>query len=464
MNLRAGRRPREAAEPPPATEDGVTVLLSRPCGPLKGRTAVPGDKSISHRALLLGAVAVGRTRVAGLLESDDVLRTVAALRALGAAPRRNGDAWVVDGVGVGGLAEPDDVLDFGNSGTSARLTMGLLATQPVDVHVTGDASLRQRPMDRVILPLSRMGAAFEARRGGLMPLLLRGAAEPVPIEYELPAPSAQVKSSVLLAGLNAPGRTTVIERRATRDHTENLLAAFGASVSSAPAEGGGRAISVEGHAELAAADVAVPGDPSAAAFPGVAALVVPGSEIAVEHVGVNPLRAGLLATLREMGADIALGGERVASGEPVADLAFRHGPLRGVDVPAERAPSMIDEYPALAVAAAFAEGVTRMRGLAELRVKESNRISAIVGGLKACGVEAGVEGDDILVRGRGGPPPGGGAVDAALDHRIAMAFLVLGAGARAPVRVAGGETIGTSFPGFADLANALGARVSDAGA
>lgn len=434
----------------------MTSLASERAATVKGTIRVPGDKSISHRALMVGASAVGRTRIEGLLEADDVLRTAAALNALGADARKEGDAWLVDGVGVGGFLSPDDVLDFGNSGTGARLLMGLMATQDVTAHITGDESLRTRPMDRVIVPLSKMGADFEARDGGKMPLLLRGTPEPIPIDYEVPVASAQVKSSILLAALNTPGRTTVIERKATRDHTENMLRAFGADIEVSDADGGGVAISVTGHAELEATDVVVPGDPSSAAFPGVAALLVPGSELTVENVGMNPLRAGLFETLREMGADLRIENARESGGEPVADLVFRHGPLKGTDVPAERAPSMIDEYPILAVAASYASGETRMRGLAELRVKESDRFAAIVDGLSACGVAVRADGDDIVIEGCGGPPPGGAEIAVHLDHRIAMAFLVMGAAAEKPVRIDDAAAIGTSFPGFSDLMTGLG--------
>lgn len=438
----------------------MTSLTSERASAVKGTIRVPGDKSISHRALMVGASAVGRTRIEGLLEADDVLRTAAALNALGAGVRKEGGAWLVDGVGVGGFASPDDVLDFGNSGTGARLLMGLIATQDVTAHVTGDESLRSRPMDRVIVPLSKMGADFEARTdekgGGRMPILLRGTTEPIPIDYEVPVASAQVKSSILLAALNTPGRTTVIERKATRDHTENMLRAFGADIEVSDADGGGVAISVTGHAELEATEVVVPGDPSSAAFPGVAALLVPGSELTVENVGMNPLRAGLFETLREMGADLRIGNERESGGEPVADLVFRHGPLKGTDVPAERAPSMIDEYPILAVAASFASGETRMRGLGELRVKESDRFAAIVDGLSACGVGVRADGDDIVIEGCGGPPPGGAEIAVHLDHRIAMAFLVMGAAAEKPVRIDDAAAIGTSFPGFSELMTGLG--------
>ena len=314
----------------------MATLEARPGGALRGRIDVPGDKSISHRALMIGAAALGRTTVTGLLEAEDVLRTAGALRALGAGVEKTGDVWVVDGVGVGGFTSPDDIVDLGNSGTAARLLLGLMATHDLTAHLTGDHSLRSRPMDRVIGPLSRMGAAFDARDGGRMPLVVRGAAEPVPIEYDVPVPSAQVKSAVLFAALNTPGRTTVTEREATRDHTENMLRAFGADIDVRAGGDGGRVISVAGYAELTARDVTVPGDPSSAAFPGVAALLVPGSEVTINNVGVNPLRAGLFDTLRDMGADLEIANLRDASGEPVADITFRHGPLTGADIPAAR--------------------------------------------------------------------------------------------------------------------------------
>jgi 3-phosphoshikimate 1-carboxyvinyltransferase len=422
---------------------------------------VPGDKSISHRALMLGALAVGRTEISGLLEGEDVLATAAALNALGAAVAPAGDGrWIVDGVGVGGLAEPENLLDLGNSGTSARLLLGILATHPLTAFVTGDASLRRRPMGRVTQPLSRFGAHFLSREGARLPLAVTGAASPVPIEYRLPVPSAQVKSAVLLAGLNTPGATTVIEPQATRDHTERMLRHFGATVATEPAAGGGLRITVEGFPELAAAPIAVPGDISSAAFPLVAALIVPGSEVTIEGVGVNPLRAGLLECLREMGADIALVNQREEGGEPVADLHARAGTLTGADIPAERAPRMIDEYPILAVAAACARGRTVMRGLAELRVKESDRLAAIATGLERCGVRAAIEGDDLIVEGTGNAPAGRALIETQLDHRIAMAFLVLGLAADQPVRIDDGAPIATSFPNFVALINGLGGAIA----
>jgi 3-phosphoshikimate 1-carboxyvinyltransferase len=435
----------------------------RPAAPLTGTVRVPGDKSISHRALMFGALAVGRTEITGLLEGEDVLATAAAMRALGAGVERRPDgAWIIDGVGLGGLGEPEDMLDLGNSGTAARLLLGVLATHPFTTFITGDASLRSRPMRRVTDPLSRFGAAFVARDGGRLPLAVTGAANPVPTVYRLPVPSAQVKSAVLLAGLNTPGETTVIEPQATRDHTERMLGHFGARVTIEPDGEGGRRITVRGQPELTAAPITVPGDPSSAAFPLVAALIVPGSEVRVANVGLNPGRTGLLASLKEMGAEIAFENERTAGGEPVADLRVRAGALRGAEIPPERAPSMIDEYPVLAVAAACAHGRTVMRGLAELRVKESDRLTGIAEGLARCGVKVAVEGDDLIVEGDGGPPRGGAAIATRLDHRIAMAFLVLGLAAREAVRIDDARPIATSFPDFVPLMARLGAAFHEA--
>ncbi len=443
----------------------ATPLVSGSAGPLRGQCRVPGDKSISHRALILGALAIGRTRVEGLLEGEDVLRTAQALRSLGAGIERTGEGtWQVTGVGVGGLAEPDDILDLGNSGTGARLLMGAVATHPFTSFLTGDASLRRRPMARVATPLQEIGARILARAGGRLPLAVIGAVAPVPITYRLPVPSAQVKSAVLLAGLNAPGVTIVEEPLATRDHTERLLRHFGAEVVVEALDGGGRRICLTGEPELTAADLVVPGDPSSAAFPAVAALILPGSEITIAGVGLNPLRAGLYETLAEMGAAIDRRNERIEGGEPVADLVVRASHLKGVEVPGERAPSMIDEYPILAMAAACAAGRTVMRGLSELRVKESDRLAAIAEGLLACGAEVAVEGDTLIVTGRGRPPPGGAEIAARLDHRIAMSFLVLGMAAERPVRIDDGATIATSFPAFVALMNGLGGAIAEAGA
>ncbi len=438
------------------------MLSRRPPGPLAGALAVPGDKSISHRALMFGALAVGETRITGLLEGEDVLRTAAAMRALGAVVTRDGPgAWRVAGRGVGGLAEPADVLDMGNSGTAARLLAGILASHDLFAVMTGDASLRGRPMRRVIEPLSACGARFAARAGGRLPMAIEGAKDPLPLDYRLPVASAQVKSAVLLAGLNAPGETRVEEPEATRDHSENMLRHFGASVTVEPA-GRGRIIRLIGQPELRGADVAVPGDPSSASFPLVAALLVAGSRLVIEGVGLNPLRTGLLATLAEMGAAIEITNARLAGGEPVGDLVVAHGPLRGVDVPAERAPSMIDEYPILAVAAACATGTTRMRGLKELRVKESDRLAATAALLAVNGVAVEIIDDDLLVHGSGAPPAGGGLVATQMDHRIAMSALVLGLATAAPVMVDDTGFIETSFPGFIGLMNALGGAMGPA--
>ena len=437
---------------------------ARPKAPLAGTIRVPGDKSISHRAVMLGALAVGRTEITGLLEGEDVLCTAAAMRAMGAGIERQADGrWLVDGVGLGGLAEPADILDLGNSGTAARLLLGILATHPIISFVTGDGSLRRRPMKRVTDPLSGFGARFVTREGGRLPLAVSGAANPVPIEYALPVPSAQVKSAVLLAGLNAPGETTVVENEATRDHTERMLGHFGATVRVEPQPAGGRRITVVGHPELRAAPIAVPADISSAAFALVAGLIVPGSEITVEGVGLNPSRTGLLASLAEMGADIRQLNERVEGGEPVADLRVRAGALNGADIPPQRAPSMIDEYPILAIAASFAKGRTRMRGLAELRVKESDRLTGTATGLAACGVKVAVEGDDLIVDGDGSPPAGGALIETRLDHRMAMAFLVMGLASQSPVRIDDASPIATSFPGFVPLMNRLGAGFPELG-
>ncbi len=439
---------------------------ARPGSKLAGAGTVPGDKSISHRALMLGGIAVGETVIHGLLEGEDVLRTAAAMRALGAEAARQADGtWRVRGRGIGGLVEPADVIDLGNSGTGARLLMGLLATAPFTTFLTGDASLRRRPMGRVTAPLSLIGARVLARGAAdgkvLLPLAFTGAAEPVPIVYKLPVPSAQVKSAVLLAGLGSPGETTVIESASTRDHTELMLRHFGAELRIAPAGDGASAITVVGRPEITGRTVRVPGDPSSAAFPLVAALLVPGSRVTLRNIGLNPRRAGLFLTLQEMGADLTISNSRTEAGEITVDLTAAAGPLKGVEVPAERAPTMIDEYPILAVAAAFAQGDTKMRGLAELRVKESDRLAAIAHGLAACGVEAFIDGDDLIVRGKGGRPRGlakdAAAIPTHLDHRIAMAFLVMGMAAENPVTVDDMSPIATSFPGFVELMRGFGA-------
>lgn len=442
-------------------ENTSQALTAEPSHALNGKLRVPGDKSISHRALIFGTLAVGETEITGLLEGDDILATAEAMRRLGARvtrEERSGVAvWHVHGVGVGGLMAPEEPLDFGNAGTGARLVMGLVAGHPITATFIGDASLSRRPMGRVITPLARMGATFQAREGGRLPLTLTGAPRTLPITYELPVASAQVKSAVLLAGLNAPGVTTVIEPVATRDHTERMLKAFGAQVDVVPHGPNGLAIHLTGEPELTPCPIIVPGDPSSAAFPVVAALVVPGSEIIVEGITLNPHRAGLYTTLIEMGGDIEIMNQRDEGGEPVADLRVRASALKGVVVPPERAASMIDEYPVLAVAAAFATGNTVMEGIHEMRVKESDRIAATASGLRANGVKVHETDDGMTVEGRSGHVDGGGHVATHMDHRIAMSFLVLGLGAQKPVTVDDAAMIATSFPNFLGLMRGLGA-------
>jgi 3-phosphoshikimate 1-carboxyvinyltransferase len=411
--------------------------------------------------MIFGLLSVGETRVIGLLEGDDVLRTAAACRALGADIERLGDGeWRVRGVGIGGLAAPAGVLDFGNAGTGSRLMMGVVGGHGITATFDGDASLRKRPMRRILDPLTEMGAEVVSEApGGRCPIVLRGAQDPIPITYRTPVASAQIKSAILLAGLNAPGVTTVIESEASRDHTEKMLAYFGAQVEVTP-EGGGRRIALTGRPELRPAPVVVPADPSSAAFPMVAALIVPGSDVVLEGVMLNPLRTGLITTLIEMGGSIEVLDRRIEGGEEVGDLRVRHSALKGVDVPAGRAPSMIDEYPVLAVAASFATGETRMNGLHELRVKESDRLQAVADGLAASGVEHAILGDDLVVQGGKGRVAGGGpAVATHLDHRIAMSFLVMGLATEKPVTVDDGRMILTSFPDFVPLMGRLGASV-----
>lgn len=443
------------------TSAELAPLTARQSGPVQGRARVPGDKSISHRALILGALTVGDTTVGGLLEGEDVLHTANAMRALGAHLERTGEqAWRIRGVGVAGFAQPVGPLDFGNSGTGCRLAIGAVAGSPVTVAFVGDESLCSRPMWRVLDPLEKMGArVLEVADGGRLPLTIRGAADPIPIIYEPPVASAQLKSAVLLAGLAAPGETTVIEAEATRDHTERLLKHFGAKITSKSHGEHGRRIVLKGQPELEPANVLVPADPSSAAFPLVAALLAPGSELVLEAVMTNPLRTGLLTTLREMGASIEVVDKRDDGGEEIADLRVRTSTLKGVDVPAERAPSMIDEYPILAVAASFAEGVTRMRGVQELRVKESDRLAATVDMLRSNGVAVEIEGDDMIVQGKG-RPAGGAEVKTHMDHRIAMSALVMGLASENPVRIDDGAFIATSFPGFVELMRSIGADLT----
>ncbi len=440
--------------------DPIPMKSSRG-GALSGETRVPGDKSISHRSLILGALSIGETVIEGLLEGQDVLDTAKAMRAFGAeVTDHGGGRWSVHGVGVGGFAEPEGVIDCGNSGTGVRLIMGAMATSPITATFTGDASLCSRPMGRVTDPLALFGAKAEGREGGRLPMTITGARDPMPVRYTVPVPSAQVKSAVLLAGLNAPGRTVVIEKEATRDHTERMLQGFGAELSVEETEEG-RVITLTGQPELKPQHIVVPRDPSSAAFPVCAALIADGSDVLVPNIGLNPTRAGLFETLREMGADLTYENPREEGGEPVADLRARFSPdLKGVEVPPARAASMIDEYPVLSVVAAFAEGPTVMRGVKELRVKESDRIDAMAQGLRAAGVEV-EEGEDWwIVKGRGhGNVPGGVTVESRLDHRIAMSFLVMGLATAEPMQVDDGGPIATSFPIFEPLMTGLGARL-----
>ena len=428
-------------------------------GPLRGSVTVPGDKSISHRALMLSALAVGESRIVGLLEGEDVLATAAAMRAMGATIDRSDDGeWRVHGVGVGGLLQPATALDMGNSGTSTRLLMGLVASHPITATFIGDASLSKRPMMRVIEPLSAMGADITASPGGRLPLMMRGICPAVPISYRLPVASAQVKSAVLLAGLNTPGITRVIEPIATRDHSERMLRGFGA-ILEVEESADGRIISLHGEAELKPQSIIVPGDPSSAAFWMVAASIVEGSDITIRNVGLNPTRAGIVTALRMMGASIDEIDARTVGGEPVADLRVRHAPLTAIDVPPHLAPSMIDEYPALFVAAAFAHGTTRARGAEELRVKESDRIAAMHAALSACGVAMEEHPDGLWITGSSSAPiPGGACIASNLDHRIAMSMAVAGLAARAPVEIDDASPIATSHPGFVATLETLGAE------
>ncbi len=430
-------------------------------GALRGSALVPGDKSISHRALIFGALCVGETQISGLLEAEDVLNTAEAMRAFGAEVRREGEgAWRIHGRGIGGWREPETVLDFGNSGTGSRLVMGAAATTKLTAVFTGDASLRRRPMARVLDPLMEFGAEYRARAGGLMPVTLIGAAQPISVETEVKVASAQVKSALLLAALNAPGISRITQRTLTRDHTEKMLQGFGATIRVESLGDGGEAIYVTGEAELKPCSVEVPRDPSSAAFAIVAALIVPGSEITVPNILLNPRRTGLLTTLQEMGADIRITNTRESGGEEIGDLVVRSSALKGIEVPPDRAPSMIDEYPVLAVASAFAEGRTSMRGLEELQVKESDRLAASANGLKANGLKVEVGPGTLIVEGRGlDGVPGGARVATEMDHRIAMAFLTMGLAARDAVSVDDVGMIATSFPEFETLMRSLGAHL-----
>ena len=437
-------------------------MTSRKSGPLKGIANVPGDKSISHRALILGAMAVGETRIEGLLEGQDVLDTAKAMRSFGATVTDHGGGnWSVNGVGVGGFCEPETVIDCGNSGTGVRLLMGAMATHPISATFTGDASLNKRPMARVTDPIALFGAEAHGRTGGRLPMTIQGAKHPVPIQYKVPVPSAQVKSAVLLAGLNAPGKTVVIEPEATRDHTERMLAGFGAEITVEDSPEG-HVITLTGQPELNPQNITVPRDPSSAAFPVCAALICEGSDVLVPNIGLNPTRAGLFTTLREMGADLSYENERVEGGEPVADLRARFSPnMVGIEVPPGRAASMIDEYPILSVIAAFASGKTVMRGVKELRVKESDRIEAMATGLRANGVEVEDGEDWWIVSGQGsGNARGGGLCATYLDHRIAMSFVIMGMASKNPVKIDDGSPIVTSFPIFEDLMTHLGGAIT----
>ncbi|MDA7647795.1 3-phosphoshikimate 1-carboxyvinyltransferase [bacterium] len=436
-------------------------MTSHKSGPLRGQADVPGDKSISHRSLILGALSLGETRIQGLLEGDDVLDTGKAMQAFGAEViNHGGGSWSVHGVGVGGFAEPDHVIDCGNSGTGVRLIMGAMATSPIAATFTGDGSLNKRPMGRVTDPLALFGAQSYGRSEGRLPLTLIGAAQALPVRYEVPMPSAQVKSAVLLAGLNAPGQTVVIEKEATRDHTERMLVGFGAELTVEQTDAG-RVITLTGQPELRPQDIIVPRDPSSAAFPVCAALIVEGSDVLVPNIGLNPTRAGLFYTLQEMGADLTFQNMREEGGEPVADLRAKYSPdMQGIAVPPERAASMIDEYPILSVVASFAHGVTRMHGVKELRVKESDRIEAMATGLRAAGVTVQDGPDWWHVHGLGGAVKGGALAATHLDHRIAMSFLILGMGAREGMSIDDGGPVATSFPIFEPLMAALGASIA----
>lgn len=438
-------------------------LRSSRSSALKGATRIPGDKSISHRAIILGSLALGETIISGLLEGEDVLNTAQAMTQMGARVNNGGDGlWRIHGVGIGGLVEPDAILDMGNSGTSTRLLMGLVAGHDISATFTGDSSLVKRPMRRVMAPLEKMGAVFLARSGDRLPLTVKGAKDVLSIEYELPVASAQVKSAILLAALSARGRTTILEAEPTRDHTENMLRHFGIEVTVEEYKNSGNAISVVGQTQLKSGAVYVPGDPSSAAFPTVAAVLVEGSEIRLSNVLVNPRRIGLYETLKEMGADIKFENIRIESGESVATiLVTSKGKLQGVEVPSARVPSMIDEFPILAIAAACADGVTRMTGLKELRVKESDRLLMIAQGLKSCGVELEMGEDSLTIHGNGKPPKGGCTIETAYDHRIAMSFLILGSVSDLPILIDDAASIRTSFPNFTDLMNDLGADISE---
>lgn len=442
----------------------IMPLIASQNTPFRGNVTVPGDKSVSHRALMLSSQAIGTSTISGLLLGEDVLHTADALRMLGVTITADeAGIWHVQGVGVGGLKEPDDVINMGNSGTAVRLMMGLVAPYPFTTFFTGDKSLRSRPMARVTRPLGEMGIGFVGRKNNQLPLAVVGTVESLPICYHLPVPSAQVKSAILLAGLNTAGKTTVIETEATRDHTERMLTYFGAEIEVKQAEGG-KAITVTGHPSLVAKAINVPGDPSSAAFLVVAALITKEAELVIENICVNPLRIGLYQTLQEMGGKIEFFNHRRIAGEEIADIRVCASQLHGVDVPADRAPSMIDEYPILSIAAAYASGHTVMNGLAELKAKESNRLSAVAEGLAACKVNVTEGEDSLIVEGGAGIVEGGGMVTTHMDHRIAMSFLVLGGVTKQPVTIDDGGMIATSFPGFVALLNSVGACIKEVNA
>lgn len=442
-----------------STDDQPAPRTFTAAPPLAGQITVPGDKSISHRSLMLSALAIGQSRVEGLLEGEDVLATAAAMRAMGARIERDDMAvWHIEGVGVGGLLQPQVALDMGNSGTSTRLLMGLLASHDLTATFVGDASLSKRPMARVTEPLSRMGATFTSSPGDRLPLTMRGACPAVPLDYRLPVASAQVKSAILLAGLNAPGVTRVVEPIPTRDHSERMLRGFGADLSVDIDDEGARVISLVGEAELKPQAIVVPGDPSSAAFPMVAALIVPGSQVTIANVGLNATRAGLIDLLRKMGGSIEVVNAREVGGEPVGDLIVTASALRGVEPDPARAPSMIDEYPVAFIAAALAEGRSVFRGLEELRVKESDRIATMAEGLRAIGVRVEELEDGVIIEGSGGAPlPGGGPIATKLDHRIAMSFAIAGLASRDGVTIDDMRPVATSFPTFAAMLQQLGA-------
>ena len=439
----------------------MTSIIANLSTNLTGSITIAGDKSISHRSIILGALSIGETTVEGLLESQDILATISAMQAFGAEIEKKADKkWHINGLGVGGLDEPEKVLDLGNSGTGVRLILGVAAGNPITSFFSGDESLSRRPMARVLKPLEMMGASFTSRTGGLLPLSCTGPQTLQPIDYSLPVASAQVKSAILLAGLNTPGKTIVREPTPTRDHTERMLKQFGSEISIETGEGSQNIITLKGESELKGQDIVVPGDPSSAAFPMVAGILAEDSRIEIKNVGINPLRFGLFEILNEMGAKTELIQKHDGVGEPIADIVVETSKLKGVTVPASIAPRMIDEYPILAVAAACASGTTRMLGLQELRVKESDRLAAMANGLKACGVTVEETSDSLTVHGTGGQIEGGARIQTQLDHRIAMSFLTLGLKAKNPIIIDNGTTINTSFPGFVETMKSLGANLN----